>query len=124
MEDTTLRELLEMQQDLMSKIPHGHMIPPELIPRVVAGLGIIEETLEYLNTLGVKSWRPYPLPKPKQIEELVDGLFFHLEMMIFSEFTIEEIVAEYKRKHAVNLDRYKRAKCGDWSWDDRGKGEL
>lgn len=107
----------------MDKMPHGHKIKDEHQGLVVSALGIIEETLEFLNAIGFKSWRPNPLPREKQLEEITDILFFYLEAIIHSDFGWPEIVKEYGRKHAINLDRYKRAKAGDYDWDDRGSRE-
>lgn len=93
--------------------------PPELFSRmVVSGLGIIEETVEYLVSVQAKK------PRPEQLEEITDVLFFYLEQVILGGFSWQEIEEEYIRKHAVNLDRYKRAKEGDYSWNHRDKGEL
>ena len=117
-----LEKLLEMQKQLMSKVPHS---VTELVSRrMVSGLGVIEETLEYLNSTGHKPWRPIPMPEKAQLEELTDIMFFYLELIAMSGFTIDQIEEEYIRKHAVNLDRYRRAQKGDYGWDDRGKGEL
>jgi len=110
-----------MQRYLMTKVPHRHEVPQELQARVVAGLGLIEETLEYLNAVGFKSWRPEPLSKEDQLEELVDILFFYLEMIILSGFSLDEVFEGYHKKWKVNLERYKRAKMGDYGWDKRGE---
>lgn len=115
--ETGIHELLEMQRDLMAKVPHD--VRADVERSRTAGLGVIEEVLEYLNALGHKPWRPDPLPLADQLEELVDILFFYLELIILSEFPWERIVAEYRRKHAVNLKRYEDARKGDRSWDDR-----
>ena len=117
-----LEKLLEMQKQLMIKVPHN--VSELTSRRMVSGLGVIEETLEYLNSTGHKPWRPKPMPEEAQLEELVDVLFFYLELIAMSGFTVEQVEKEYIRKHAVNLDRYRRAKEGDYGWDDRGKGEL
>ena len=116
-------ELLSMQKQLMDKVPHE--LPSTVIHQMATGLGIIEETLEYLNAIGRKPWRPDPLPREAQLEEITDILFFYLELIIQSGFFWDEIVAEYKRKHAINLKRYEDGAKGDYSWDDRAmKGEL
>jgi len=117
-----LEKLLEMQKQLMEKVPHA--VSDLTARRMVSGLGIIEETLEYLNSTGHKPWRPNPLPREAQLEEITDILFFYLEQVILGGFTWQEIEEEYVRKHAVNLERYRRAKEGDFGWNDRGKGEL
>ena len=118
----SLNRLLEMQKQLMEKVPHG--VTPSTARRMVAGLGVIEETLEYLNSTGHKPWRPNPLPRPAQLEEITDILFFYLELIILGGFTWQEIEEEYVRKHAENLERYRRAKEGDFGWNHREKGEL
>lgn len=115
--------LLDKQKLLMAHIPHGHMIQQDKQGSVVAGYGIIEETLEYLNSIGFKTWRPNPLPEEKQLEEIADVLFFYLELIILSGFPWEKIEAEYHRKWEVNMERYRKAKEGDFSWDDRGQKE-
>lgn len=114
-----MRHLIEKQRYLMSKIPHGHVVKPEHQARVMAGLGLIEETLEYLNAIGFKTWRPNPLPREDQLEELTDILFFYLEQVILSGFSWEEVEQEYHRKHAINLQRYEDAKEGNYEWDKR-----
>jgi len=117
-----INKLLEMQKQLMEKVPHD--VTPLTSRRMVSGLGIIEETLEYLNSTGHKPWRPNPLPRKAQLEEITDILFFYLEMVILSTFDWAEIEEEYVRKHAVNLERYRKAKEGDYSWDERAQGGL
>ena len=117
-------KLLERQRIIMEKVPGGD-IPEAMAHQITCGLGIIEETMEYLNSIGRKQWRPTPLPPDKQIEELVDILHFYLELILRSGFTWEDIVIEYARKHAINLKRYEDGAKGDFSWDDKGaKGEL
>ena len=118
---SVLEELREKQKVLMGNMPHGHVIPEHAVGRVVAGMGLIEEVLEYLGSIGFKSWRPDPLPEEDQLEELSDMLFYYLELIIFSGFTFEQLLAEYDRKWLVNISRYKKAKAGDYSWDDRGE---
>jgi len=116
---SSFEELLEMQKELMSKIPHGHMIKSEHQANVVASLGLIEETMEYLNAIGFKTWRPNPLPEEDQLEEITDVLFFYLEMVISSGFSWERIVQQYHKKHAINMQRYKDAAAGNYEWDRR-----
>ncbi len=118
-----LERLLEMQKQLMEKVPHD--VSAVTARRMVTGLGIIEETLEYLNSTGHKPWRPNPLPRPAQLEEITDILFFYLELMLLGGFSWQEIEDEYVRKHAENLERYRRAKKGDYGWNHRDeKKEL
>ena len=85
--------------------------------QLVSVFGIIEESIEYLNTIGKKT-------RQESLEEITDILFFYLELVLLGGFSLEEIEDQYVRKHAVNLERYRRAKEGDYGWDDRGKGEL
>jgi phosphoribosyl-ATP pyrophosphohydrolase len=87
--------------------------------QLTSAFGIIEETIEYLDTL--------LLGKPdraSRLEELVDILFFWLEELILSGFTWEQVVAEYDRKWKVNMERYSRAEVGDYSWDKRSESKL
>ena len=119
-----IEELFQMQQIIMDHVPGGDT-PEPMAHQITCGLGIIEETLEYLNSIGRKPWRPQPLPPEKQIEELVDILHFYLELILRSSFDWNDIVIEYARKHAINLKRYSDGAKGDFSWDDKGtKGEL
>ena len=117
-----IEEIFAMQRELMEVVPSG--IPPHVQEQVTCGLGVIEETLEYLNAIGRKPWRPHPLPEEKQLEELVDILHFFIELIIRSGFSWEHLIQGYKVKQAENLERYRRASVGDFSWDQRGKGEL
>jgi len=112
-----LENLLDKQKELMVKVPHD--VSKLTSRRMVSGLGIIEETLEYLNSTGHKPWRPNPLPEKCQLEEITDILFFYLELIAMSGFTVGQIEEEYTRKHAVNLKRYEDGKNNDYSWDDR-----
>ena len=117
-------KLLEMQKVIMEVVPGGD-IPEAMAHQITCGLGLIEETMEYLNSIGRKPWRPIPLTLEKQLEELVDILHFYLELILRSPFDWGDIVIEYKRKHAINLKRYTDGAKGDYSWDDKGtKGEL
>jgi hypothetical protein len=113
--------LLKKQETLMAHIPHGHVIEQDRQPQVIAGMGIIEETLEYLNTIGFKSWRPNPLPRDRQLEELTDILFFWLEELLLSGFTWAEVVEQYNLKWQENMERYRRAEKGDYGWDKRAE---
>jgi hypothetical protein len=114
-----------MQSVLMKKVPDAGRFPNNTTPTVIAALGLIEETMEYLNTLGYKSWRPNPLERKRQLEELVDQMFFLLEIIVLSGFTWEEISRGYAEKWHRNMDRYASAEKGDYSWDDRlSKKEL
>jgi len=120
----TIEELFSMQQVIMDHVPGGDT-PEAMAHQITCGLGIIEETMEYLNSIGRKPWRPVPLPPEKQLEELVDILHFYLELILRSPFDWGDLVIEYKRKHAINLQRYEAGSRGDFSWDDKGmKGEL
>lgn len=116
-----MEQLLEMQKQLMEKVPHD--ISQITARRMVAGLGIIEETLEYLNSTGHKPWRPNPLSEEEQLEEITDILFFYLEEVAMSGFPWERIEAMYHKKHAINLERYRKGLEGDFSWDKRGQKE-
>ena len=120
----SIDELFHMQQKIMDHVPGGD-IPEAMAHQITCGLGVIEETLEYLNSIGRKPWRPNPLPLDKQLEELADLLHFFLELILRSGFTWEQLTEAYTKKHAINLKRYEDGKEGDYTWDDRGeKGEL
>jgi len=115
--------LLNLQLQLMDKVPHK--VDPKTVYQITAGLGIIEETLEYLNSIGRKPWRAIPQPREEQLEEITDILFYYLELILLSGFSWEEITQEYLRKHAINLKRYEDGAKGDFSWDKRSeKREL
>jgi len=114
-----MKLLLGMQQLLMNIAPKG--LTPEASARVTAGLGLIEETLEYLSSTGWKPWRPNPLSREAQLEELTDILFYYMELILLSGIDWYEIMEEYKRKHQENLQRYEKAKVGDYSWDHRSE---
>lgn len=96
----------------------GPLVTTEESRRLVSALGVIEETLEYLEVT------EQPPDRQKQLEEITDVLFFYLELVVLGEFSWAEIEKEYVRKHAVNLDRYRRAKKGNYSWNHRDKGGL
>ncbi len=117
-----MEHLINKQRQLMEEVPHD--VTPLTARRMVAGLGVIEEVLEYLNSTGHKPWRPNPLSREDQLEEITDILFFYLELVILGGFSWQEIEEEYVRKHKVNLERYRRAKEGDYGWNHRRKGEL
>lgn len=117
-----MEHLIAKQKQLMEQVPHG--ISEQTARRMVAGLGIIEETLEYLNSTGHKPWRPNPLSEEHQLEELTDILFFYLELIVMSGFTWRQVETEYDRKFLVNLERYERALKGDYEWDKRSEGGL
>ena len=179
-----LSKLLDMQRQLMEKVPHA--VRPDVLLKMGAARNIIDTLLLYLSSCGHKPWRPNPLPeelqddrlelflkqvnrlkafheqpqetrllvdtrstrtlvsalgvieetieylntlvkvKPDrldQLEEITDMLFFYLEMVAMSGFSWEQVEAEYVRKHAVNLKRYEDAKKGDYGWDDRAEKE-
>ena len=113
-----IETLLEMQAEIMAHVPGGDT-PERMAHQITCGLGIIEETMEYLNSIGRKPWRPQPLPRGAQLGELVDILHFFLELIIRSGFSWAETMEAYKAKHQENLQRYEKAKAGDYSWDKR-----
>ena len=120
----SIQELFVLQKEIMEKVPGGD-IPEDMAHRITCGLGIIEETLEYLNSIGRKPWRPQPLSPDKRIEELCDILHFFLELILRSGFTWEQLVNRYKEKYRENLQRYEKGARGDFSWNNRAeKGEL
>lgn len=85
--------------------------------QLTSGFGIIEESVEYLNSLRIGT-------RSEQLEELVDILFFFLEQMLLNEFTWPEIIEEYNRKWSINIKRYEDSKAGDYSWDKRAEQKL
>jgi len=120
----SIQELFELQKIIMERVPGGDT-PEAMAHQITCGLGIIEETMEYLNSIGRKPWRPQPLPPDQQLEEIVDILHFFLELILRSSFAWPQVVERYKLKHQENLQRYEKAKAGDYSWDRRGeKREL
>lgn len=110
-------------QDAVNRLAIIHQNNPEwetdeaLSRKVISAFGIIEESLEYINAVSQDD-------RPNQLEELTDILFFYLEQIAMSGFTLAEIEAEYKRKWVVNMKRYEDAEKGDFTWDQREKGEL
>jgi len=106
---------VDIDEDAASK-DFSHL--PHYSRQLISALGVIEETVEYVATLRPTETREH------QLEEITDILFFYLESIILSGFTPEEIEQEYVRKHAVNLERYRRGKEGDYEWDKRGEGGL
>lgn len=85
--------------------------------QLVSIFGVIEEALEYLNSLVEGTDK-------EKLEEFTDMLFFQLELMIEGKHQWADVEEEYVRKHAVNLERYRRAKEGDYGWDKRKEGGL
>ena len=86
--------------------------------QLISAYGVIEETIEYVNSLSDGSDRAH------RLEELTDSLFFFMEQMILGEFTWSEVEKEYLRKWEVNMERYRRAKENDYGWDNRQEGKL
>ena len=118
----SMEEVITMQRELEDVVPGGQPTE-EMYHQVTCGLGIIEETLEYLNALGRKPWRPIPLSDDQQLEELCDILHFFAATIIRSKFSWYQIVKRYESKHQENLDRWERGKEGDYSWDKRSEKE-
>lgn len=85
--------------------------------QIISVLGIIEESIEYIDSVVGKT-------RAEQLEEITDVLFFFLESMILGDFSWKEVEQEYHRKWKVNIDRYRRAKEGDYTWDKRGEKGL
>ena len=99
----------------------GHnakIMSKDIARKMISGLGIVEESVEYLNSCQEENNEPHKL------EELVDILFFWLEQLAMSGFSVEDVVNEYHRKWAVNIKRYEDAETGDYSWDKRSDGVL
>jgi len=86
--------------------------------QLISAYGVIEETLEYVNSLSDGSDRTH------QLEELTDGLFFYLEQVILGGFSLKEVEEEYSRKWTVNIKRYEYGAKGNWDWDKRKGGRL
>ena len=118
---TALASINERWHDLYSehlKVKAAYDEVPDLKSRqLISALGVIEETLEYLNST-------FAGTREHQLEEITDILFFYLELLILGGFSAAEIEEEYVRKHAVNMKRYEDAKKGDYGWDKRKEGEL
>lgn len=93
------------------------VVDKELSRKVISAFGIIEESLEYINAVVQND-------EPNKLEELTDILFFYLEQIAMSGFTLADIGAEYERKWHVNMKRYEDGKAGEYGWDQRDKGEL
>ena len=113
---------LRAEVDNLVRIHEKHITTVGQVPgaesrRLISALGIIEETLEYLNAVDSGT-------KAEQLEEVTDILFFYLESVILGGFSWAEIEEEYVRKHAVNLKRYEDAAKGNWEWDKRHEGRL
>lgn len=113
---TFLESALQLRAFAKMRVDEDIEINPIYDRQVISGLGIIEETIEYLYTLGEKD--------SNGLEEFTDILFFYLESKIMAGFTWDQIRDEYKRKHAVNLARYEAGKQGDYRWDKRAEGSL
>jgi hypothetical protein len=101
---------------------------------LVSTFGGMEELIEFFNSWGWRStvtgWSGgasnEDLNKKwyaDMLEELVDELFFFLERMVLVGFSWSEVVTEYHRKWRENMERYKKAKEGDYSWDKRSEKE-
>lgn len=117
-------DIFEMQREIMEKVPDPTW-DLEMMHKITCALGTIEETLEYINSIGRKPWRPQPLLPDRQLEELSDILHFFVEQVIRSGFTWSQVVERYRSKHQENLQRYEKGKAGDYSWDKRAeKREL
>jgi len=86
--------------------------------QLISAFGIIEETVEYINSIAGKDDRAH------RLEEVVDILFFYLEQLVLAGFTWEEVKREYHRKWKVNMERYRCAEKGIWDWDKRSKEVL
>jgi len=85
--------------------------------RMVSAYGIIEESAEFLDSVANKN-------ESDQLEELTDMLFFWMEQLIMSGFTWKQIEEEYHRKWTVNMERYRKGREGDYTWDKRAQGSL
>ena len=81
--------------------------------KMISAFGIIEESIEYMNSIFENH------DDDHKLEELTDIYFFLLEQTAMSEFTLEQVEAEYYRKWEVNIKRYEDGAKGDWGWDDR-----
>lgn len=181
-------KLLELQMQLMEKVPHAVRV--EVYPKMLVALEVIRSTLLYLSSCGHKPWRPNPLPgevqeryfskvvdaafmlnkRPEvistwlderpdeqgmiihdtrnmvsglgvieevieyldtlaggdrslQLEEITDIFFFYLEQVQLSGFPWRQIEEQYVRKHAINLERYRKAEEGNYDWDKRDEKE-
>jgi phosphoribosyl-ATP pyrophosphohydrolase len=80
------------------------------IRMMTAAYGSIEETIETLNGFEKDT---------NTVEEITDQLFYWMEQAIIAGITPEQIAAQYKVKHEINLKRYASAKTGDYAWDKR-----
>jgi len=129
----------EQRSDMLAKLKSSadeYMSRAEYFPSIVqeprdtaqtrvliSVLGVIEEVIEYFDAAYLHLTTDAD-NKGNQLEEITDILFFYLELVAMSGFTLDQIEKEYKRKHAVNLERYRRAKEGDFRWDKRSEGTL
>lgn len=67
---------------------------------------IIHEAVELQRTTNWKWWKTRTeFNKKEAREELIDVWHFLVQASIELEMTPEDILAEYERKHAINVDR-------------------
>lgn len=89
-----------------------------VLPRqYISGFGIVEESIEYMNSLTDGSTPEH------RLEEHVDVLFFWLEQLAMSGSSTDQVLEEYHRKWAINIKRYEDSAKGNWEWDKR-KGDA
>ena len=70
-----IEDLLKKQQELMDRVPHT--VRKDAHMKMLAGVGIIDALLKYLNSTGHKPWRPVPLDDKTQeanLDEIAERL--------------------------------------------------
>lgn len=118
----TFEQLFSLQQEIIDAIPHE--LRPGSVPSVVAALGLYEEVAEILDVVSWKVWRQNKWDKTKLVEELSDALHYITELCILNGVSAADLSEGYCRKHDVNLERYRKADMGDFSFDTKKAGEL
>jgi phosphoribosyl-ATP pyrophosphohydrolase len=93
-------KLMEMQKDLMSKVPHT--VRPEVYAKMLQTRDLFHKVLLYLNSCGHKPWRPNPLPKDVQDKMFADAISSFRELARMWAAPTEVLVPELESRRLIS----------------------
>lgn len=101
-----LASIIEMQKTFMAILDAKNGAQPREEAIKTMTIGLADEAFEILRE---QNWKPWKQPKPIDYDklrfEVIDALHFIIEICILLNMNHEDILAIYKRKMEININR-------------------
>jgi len=103
-----MNDLIELQSQMMRALGiewQANSLPLDLIREAAIGANVeAAEVLDPLNKAN-RPWKPRTLDKDHVQEEIVDIMFYVLELFVLFGMSWEDVIKAYKSKIAINCAR-------------------